>query len=137
MTFALTLPIHRPNTFYNALDSFFDDIWVPPPRRRKTEPVDPIYNVIQSKNGYDISIAAPGINKEDFKINVEDDVLEVSYETKDEASTSVALSSFSKVWRLPENADVENIVGTYEQGILTLNIPVPDTARVSREITIQ
>mgnify|MGYP003661698282 CR=1 FL=1 len=137
MTFALTLPIHRPNTFYNALDSFFDDIWVPPPRRRKTEPVDPIYNVIQSKNGYDISIAAPGVNKEDFKINVEDDVLEVSYEAKDEASTSVALSSFSKVWRLPENADVENIVGTYEQGILTLNVPVPDIARVSREITIQ
>ena len=136
MTFAITLPIHRPNNFYNALDSFFDDVWAAP-KRRKVDPVSPIYNVTEAKNGYDISIAAPGLKREDFKVNVEDDVLEVSYETQDEAPNSLALSSFSKTWRLPENADVESITGTYEQGILTLNVPVPDIARVSREITIE
>ena len=136
MTFAITLPIHRPNNFYNALDSFFDDVWAAP-KRRKVDPVSPIYNVTEAKNGYDISIAAPGAKREDFKVNVEDDVLEVSYEAQDEAPNSLALSSFSKTWGLPENADVESITGTYEQGILTLNVPVPDIARVSREITIE
>ena len=137
MTFALTLPIHRPNNFYNALDSFWDDILTPAPRRRKVDAISPTYNVTEAKNGYDISIAAPGVKREDFKVNVEDDVLEVSYEAQDEAPNSLALSSFSKTWGLPENADVENITGTYEQGILTLNVPVPDIARVSREITIE
>ena len=136
MTFALTLPIHRPNTFYNALDSFFDDIWVPSPRRKKVEPISPVYNVVDTKNGYDISIAAPGVKREDFKVNVNDNVLEVSYESKNETENSLALASFSKTWRLPENADVEAIAGKYEQGVLTLAIPVPDIARSSREIVI-
>jgi|TARA_E500000305_G_scaffold61934_1_gene49388 HSP20 family protein len=136
MTFAITLPIHRPNNFYNALDSFFDDVWAAP-KRKKVEPISAIYNVTEVKNGYDISIAAPGRKKEDFKINVEDDILEVSYETPKESETSLILSSFNKTWRLPENADVEGIVGKYEQGILTLNVPVPDIARVSREIVIE
>jgi HSP20 family protein len=136
MTFAITLPIHRPNNFYNALDSFFDDVWAAP-KRKKVEPISAIYNVTEVKNGYDISIAAPGRKKEDFKINVEDDILEVSYEAPKESETSLILSSFSKTWRLPENADVESIVGKYEQGILTLNVPVPDIARVSREIVIE
>ena len=136
MTFAITLPIHRPNNFYNALDSFFDDVWAAP-KRKKVEPISPIYNVTEAKNGYDISIAAPGRKKEDFKVNVEDDVLEVPYEAKGETTTALAISSFSKTCRLPENADVEGIVGKYEQGILTLNVPVPDIARVSREINIE
>jgi HSP20 family protein len=93
--------------------------------------------VTEAKNGYDISIAAPGRKKEDFKVNVEDDVLEVTYEAKEETTTALTVSSFSKSWRLPENADVEGIVGKYEQGILTLNVPVPDIARVSREINIE
>ena len=135
MTFAITLPIHRPNNFYNALDSFFDDVWAAP-KRKKVEPISPIYNVTEAKNGYDISIAAPG-RKEDFKVNVEDDVLEVTYEAKDETTPALLVSPFSKTWRLPENADVEGIVGKYEQGILTLNVPVPDIARVSREINIE
>ena len=136
MTFALTLPIHRPNTFYNALDSFFDDIWVPSPRRKKVEPISPVYNVVDTKNGYDISIAAPGVKREDFKVNVNDNVLEVSYESKNETENSLALSSFNKAWRLPENADVEAIAGKYEQGVLTLAVPVPDIAQSSREIVI-
>ena len=135
MTFAITLPIHRPNNFYNALDSFFDDVWAAP-KRKKVEPISATYNVTEAKNGYDISIAAPGRKKEDFKVNVEDDVLEVTYEAE-ETPTALAVSPFSKTWRLPENADVEGIVGKYEQGILTLNVPVPDVARVSREINIE
>ena len=136
MTFAITLPIHRPHNFYNALDSFFDDVWAAP-KRKKVEPISATYNVTEAKNGYDISIAAPGRKKEDFKVNVEDDVLEVSYEAADETPNSLALTSFSKTWRLPENADVDSIIGKNEQGILTLNVPVPDIARVSREITIE
>ena len=136
MTFAITLPIHRPNNFYNALDSFWDDVWVPSPRRKKVEPLSATYHVTEAKNGYDISIAAPGRKRDDFKVNVEDDILEVSYENEDETSTSMCLAPFRKTWRLPENADVQGIVGKYEQGILTLNVPVPDIARVSREITI-
>ena len=136
MTFALTLPIHRPNTFYNALDSFFDDIIFEAPRRKKVEPISPVYNVVDTKNGYDISIAAPGVKREDFKVNVNDNILEISYESKSETENSLALSSFSKTWRLPENADVEAIAGKYEQGVLALAVPVPDIARSSREIVI-
>jgi HSP20 family protein len=136
MTFAITLPIHRPNNFYNALDSFFDDVWAAP-KRKKVEPISAIYNVTEVKNGYDISIAAPGRKKEDFKISVEDNILEVSYEAPKEYETSLILSSFNKTWRLPESADVEGVAGKYEQGILTLNVPVPDIARVSREIVIE
>ena len=68
---------------------------------------------------------------------MEDDVLEVSYKAANETEGSVALSSFTKTWRLPEKADVESITGKYEQGILTLNVPVPDITRVSREVPVE
>mgnify|MGYP003111859661 CR=1 FL=1 len=136
MTFAITLPIHRPNNFYNALDSFFDDVWAAP-KRKKVEPISATYSVTETKNGYDISIAAPGRKKEDFKVDVKDNVLEVAYEAKEESIAALSVSSFSKAWRLPENADVEGITGKYEQGILTLNVPAPDIAQVSREIVIE
>ena len=136
MTFAITLPIHKPNNFYNALDSFWDDVWVPSPRRKKVEPISPTYNVTESKNGYDISIAAPGLKKADFKVNVEDDLLEVSYDQGSDSGGALMISSFKKTWRLPENADVQQITGKYDQGILTLNVPIPDVERISREIII-
>jgi HSP20 family protein len=91
-------------------------------------------------------MAAPGLTKEDFKINVENDVLTVSNEKKTETSEKnekytrkeFSYSSFLRSFTLPEIVDMEKINAGYENGILTLTLPKKEEAKPKspREIKI-
>ena len=90
----------------------------------------PAANVLESANGYAIEIAAPGMQKEDFKISLEKDMLSISAEKKSENNEDspkftrreFSYSSFKRSFNLPEVADKENIKAEYSNGILTLTI---------------
>jgi HSP20 family protein len=91
----------------------------------------PSVNVTQSENGFNIELAAPGLNKEDFKINVEKDRLTVSSEKQHEEEVSEEkytrrefnYSSFSRSFYLPKSIDREAIEASYENGVLKLSLP--------------
>ncbi|PJZ26382.1 heat-shock protein Hsp20 [Leptospira hartskeerlii] len=91
----------------------------------------PAVNVVKTKEGYEMDFAAPGLEKGDFKIDLEGDQLTVSAEKKSESKIEEKsyskreynYSSFSRTFNLPDNAIKDQISAKYENGVLKLTIP--------------
>ncbi len=90
----------------------------------------PSVNVKESDNGFEIEVAAPGLDKKDFNITVDSGVLTISSEKqqekeekeKDYTRREFSYNSFSRAFTLPENVNEDDIKAAYQDGILRLNI---------------
>src|SRR4030095_2347144 len=88
----------------------------------------PAVNITEDKDQFIVSMAVPGMKKNDFNIDLEGNLLiissekEDSKEEKDEAYTrkEYSYSSFSRSFTLPEEVNREKILATYEEGVLHL-----------------
>ncbi len=105
----------------------------------------PAVNISETDNGYDVELAVPGFQKEDFKINVENDVLTISAEEKKEETTEdknysrreYHYASFTRSFRLPDNAKDDDIKANYTDGMLKLTIPkTNEEVKATKEIRI-
>jgi HSP20 family protein len=106
----------------------------------------PSVNIIESKENFRIEIAAPGMEKKDFKVNMENDLLSIEAskerksEEKDERYTrrEFCFDKFQRSFTLPETVDGEKIGAKYDNGVLILTLPKKEEAKVkpSREIKI-
>lgn len=91
----------------------------------------PAVNIEENEKEYRVSLAVPGMKKDDFKIDVDGNLITVSTEkeeTKEEQDKQFArreynYSSFSRCFTLPEEVDRNQIVARYENGLLTLSLP--------------
>ena len=91
----------------------------------------PAVNIVENKDEYKVSLAVPGMKKEDFNIDVEGNMLTISCEK--EATTEekeqqytrreYSYSSFSRSFTLPEEVNREKIEAKYEEGVLKLMLP--------------
>jgi HSP20 family protein len=114
------------------------------PQARNTLPA---VNISEDEKGYGVEVIAPGFKKEDFRIKVDDDVLTISAETRLESKEGSGreysrreynYSSFTRSFRLPENAKDDAIVARYDNGILHLEIPkTQKETKATKEINIQ
>ena len=90
----------------------------------------PAVNIIEKDDKFLIEMAAPGLRKEDFKINIENGILQIDSESQREVDEEkdnytrkeFNYSSFSRSFTLPENASEENIAANYENGVLKLKL---------------
>lgn len=97
----------------------------------------PAVNILENKNDYNVSLAVPGMKKEDFNIDVEGNLLtiscenETSKEEKEEQFTrkEYNYSSFSRSFTLPEEVNKEKIEAKYEDGVLKLMLPKREGAK--------
>ncbi|MHA4844136.1 Hsp20/alpha crystallin family protein [Flavitalea antarctica] len=107
----------------------------------------PPVNITEDKDGYKVSLAAPGLKKSDFHIDLEGNMLtissekEESKEEKDEKFTrkEYNYSSFSRSFTLPNDVKQDKIEATYEEGVLKLQLPKKEEAKqndMSRQIAI-
>ena len=91
----------------------------------------PAINVKDKEKEYEIEVAAPGFKKEDFNIFIENRVLTISAEEKDEKEVKedkytrreFVTSSFTRSFALPDNIDEEQIHGHYDKGVLYVILP--------------
>jgi HSP20 family protein len=94
-------------------------------------------NIVDNKDGYRIEVAAPGLKKEDFKVNMDGNILTVfsEKETRNEqyARREFSYSSFRRSFNLPEGVEPNDINASYKDGILAVEIPKKDDAK-KREI---
>lgn len=83
------------------------------------------YFLDENDENYLIELAIPGINKEDIGVNLEDDILIVKHETKEEESkpNRFRWGSFEKRFKLPTDVNKSKISGKYENGVLYVEIP--------------
>lgn len=103
-------------------------------------------NVHESKDGYHVELNAPGRNKEDFKINLEDGLLTISFEKKEEAEDKdyktirkeFGVRSFKRSFSLDDKINTAGILAKYENGILKIYLPKKEEVVVNpQQITIQ
>lgn len=91
----------------------------------------PPVNIKETETNFALALSVPGGNKEDFKIEIEKDILTVSTEVKAEevkkeseyTRREFAFKSFKRSFTLPNTIDVENIKANYENGILSFELP--------------
>ena len=91
----------------------------------------PAVNITEHKNEYLVSLAAPGLKKDDFKIDVDGNMLTISSEKeenkeeKDKKFTrkEYSYSSFSRCFTLPEEINQAKIEAKYEDGVLKISLP--------------
>lgn len=91
----------------------------------------PSANIVENGKDFKIELAAPGMAKKDFKVSVENGVLNISAEKEEEMKEEkknytrreYSYNSFSRSFRLPENCLPEKIDAKYDNGILHLSIP--------------
>lgn len=127
--------LNRPFTFNNDFDQFFNDFFQSPTVSKGAKKVSwgavPAVNIQETEEGYDISVAAPGMNKEDFKIELNEGVMSISSETKSEKEDTndnftrreFNYSSFERRFTIPENVKEEDVKASYSDGILKIEIP--------------
>jgi len=130
--------------------SFFDDFFKPWNNwfgNERTMTV-PAVNVAENKEDYKISVAAPGLKKNDFNIDIEGNMLTISCEkeeSKEEKNghysrTEYNYSSFSRSFTLPEEVIKDKIEASYEDGVLRLTLPKTEQAKkvaLSKHISVK
>ncbi|WP_020602587.1 Hsp20/alpha crystallin family protein [Spirosoma spitsbergense] len=118
---------------YNQLPTFFNPFYGRPVINRyyNTTPNVPAVNVKETETAFVLELAAPGLKKEDLKINVEKNNLTIGYqsEQKNEETTDkftrqeFSFNSFERSFRLPKNVNADEIKAAYTDGILTVELP--------------
>lgn len=122
----------------DMLSNFFDDY--------QTGICIPAVNIIEGSEDFRIEVAAPGLDKKDFKIDVKDNVLFISSEKRQEDEKKnekimrreFSYSSFSRSFSLPNTVDTDKIRASHKDGILNITIPKREEAkeRPPRQISI-
>jgi HSP20 family protein len=122
---------------------FDDDFFSSVPSRTNSMPA---VNIREDEKNYFLELAVPGIEKNDIKIDINEDVLTISSERKNEMEENkegytrkeFSYSSFVRSFYIPENVNPDSIQANYKEGILTVSLPKmeEDKKKLSREIKI-
>lgn len=138
-------PTFRRNSWLpEVFNDFFNTDYMP-----RTNATAPAINVIENEKEYRVELAAPGMKKEDFDININQDgnltiKMECKREMKEEERKArylrreFAYSKYSQTLILPDDVDKEKISAKMEDGVLTINLPkiIKEEVKVARQITV-
>ena len=126
----------KKNNNYKSIDGFMKEIFNEfPSAVSKAVREDvlhyPPVNIIDKANVYSVELSVPGYIKADFSIKLDNNVLTVSTEKKEQNAienekfirTEFALKSFKRSFTLNEKIDTESIAARYENGILKIELP--------------
>lgn len=126
------LPILKNKVFFPSfMDDYFERDFLPGVFHKPSNFTTPAVNVIEEKDEFVIEVAAPGLSKEDFKIDIDNSILVISCEkeTKNEEKKDNYMrrefnySSFKRSFTLPDSIMSDKIKASHNDGILKINIP--------------
>lgn len=105
----------------------------------------PAANIIDNEKDFVIELAVPGMKKDDFNIKLEDDILSISVEPKEDENQEAKnytrrefrYDGFTRSFSLSDNINQDKIKADYKEGVLSLVLPKMEEAKVKgREIKI-
>jgi HSP20 family protein len=126
------------------LSNLFNDDYFPLLQNRSSSM--PAVNIKEDDKKYSLELAIPGIDKKDLKIDINEDVLTISSESKNETEENrngykrkeFSYSSFCRSFYLPDNVNRDTIEANYKDGILTVGLPKQEEekSKITRQINI-
>jgi HSP20 family protein len=126
------------------MPSFFDDDFFPVLNTRTSSM--PAVNIREDEKRFMLDLAVPGIDKKELKIDINEDLLTISSETKNESEESndgykrkeFSFSSFCRSFQIPENINKDKIEASYKDGILSVILPKAEEEKhkISRQVKI-
>ena len=137
------LPIMNRNQWLpEVFNDFFNTGFMP-----KASATAPAINVIESDRDYTVELAAPGLKKEDFKVNINDEgnlVIKMEQKQQDADKSrhylrrEFSYSKFEQTLLLPDDVEKEQIAAKVENGVLTIDLPKTAAAqkKPARQIDI-
>ena len=138
------VPVRRTTQSWlpDIFNDFFDNSWM-----EKANCTAPAINVIENEKDYEVEIAAPGLNKEDFKVYLDTEgCLVVNMEKKEEKKPGRFLrrefsyTNFKQAYSLPEDVEADKIEARMEHGVLHILLPKivkVEKPQTHRQIEIQ
>jgi HSP20 family protein len=141
----MTLVKHHAKNLNNVFDEFFGfpSAWG---RDFNQNWNIPAANIHETNDGFHIELNAPGRNKEDFKISVENGLLIIGFEKKEETEQKdyktirreFSYNSFKRSFSLDDKVNADNIQAKYENGVLKLFIPKKEEVKSApKQISVQ
>jgi len=138
------LPTITRRSFSPLLSNLFDDDFFPVLSSRTS--TMPAVNIKENEKNFTLELAVPGIDKKDLKIDISEDVLTISSETRNETEESkdgykrkeFSFASFCRSFYIPENVNREKIGASYRDGILSVDLPKQEEEKnkITRQIKI-
>jgi len=138
-------PVRDLEVMQNALNRIYDETWrdARPNWTENNLPID----VHEDEDAFTIVANIPGVKAEDIDVNLHDNILTVSFETKreesneDEENRRVLIQErvygkFSRSFRLGQKVNSEDVQATYDNGVLTLTLPKAAEAK-PRQISVK
>jgi len=138
-------PTMRKNSWLpEVFNDLFNDVYMP-----RANATAPAINVKESENEYIVEVAAPGMKKEDFDVNINHDgdltiKMENRHEVKEEDKKihylrrEFSYSKFEQTLILPDDVDKDKIAARVNDGVLTVELPKiqKEEVKVARQITV-
>jgi HSP20 family protein len=126
------------------MTSFLDDDFFPMLSNHTKSSV-PAVNIREDDKNYVLDFAIPGVEKKDLKIDMNEDVLTISSEVKNESEENkdgykrkeFSYSAFSRSFYIPENVDREKIGANYKDGVLSISLPKQEEEKNKINKTIE
>jgi HSP20 family protein len=142
------LPVFKTRNLPGLFDEFFEGNLLPNFIEEGAWKSTPAVNIYENNEKFEIEIAAPGLEKEDFKIDLKNDYLTVSSERKESKEekekgkvvrTEFRYSSFQRSFAMPKEVDIAAIKAVHKNGVLTIELPrkVEYKENQTRQIDIQ
>lgn len=103
---------------------------------------NPKVNVLESENSIELFLAAPGLKKDDFNIDLNDDLITISVskekgekeEKENFKRKEFNFNNFKRTFTLPETVNAIEISASYEDGILKLTLPKLEEAKKLKKV---
>lgn len=140
------IKVHNP--VQKSINTLFDEFFNELPALGKTVNnfFTPAVNIFETPDAYHLEVIAPGRNKEDLNVTVENGLLTISFAKKEEAKQEdykvvrreFSFQSFKRSFNVDENIQTENIQAKYENGLLKLLLPKKvELKQEAKSISIQ
>ncbi len=136
--------IHAPR-FSNLIENIFENEFPSFLTNEFLKHTAPSVNIKETKEAYNIEVSAPGFSKESFNVKVEDSILTISGEAKEEkleegskfTRKEFTHNSFKRSFTLPKTIVADKIGAGYENGILKVTLPKMEEAKAKGTIEVK
>lgn len=133
--------VKRDAGYAPTLSNFFDDFFTRDlfnwPSSSSTGTSIPKVNIYETDSEFHVEMAAPGMSKNDFKVELDNNMLTISSqkehdkreENRNYQRQEYSYQSFNRTFHLPDSAEAEKINAKYIDGVLNLTIPKKEEAK--------